>query len=280
MALDRRLHAYRPDLADARLEGQVTAARYAEGRPHTVTAALIDVRNAPRADASQTTQALMGEAVAVFDIEGDWAWCQLARDGYVGYVPAGALAEGLRQSRHEVAVLSTFLYPAPDLKTVPYTSIYMNTPLMVVEQGDKWSRIADGRYVFTRHLRPLGTASGEPVAVAQLFEHVPYLWAGRTLLGVDCSGLVQTAFQACGRSCPRDSDMMEGELGTALPFGDTGVLQRGDLVFWKGHMGMMVDDERLIHANGYHMLTVIEPLSEALARIAAMFGPATSFRRP
>ena len=280
MNLDLRLHAYRPDLADARLEGQVSAARYVEGRPHTVTAALVDVRGAPRGDASQTTQALMGEAAAVFEIENGWAWCQFERDGYVGYIPADALSEGYVQPTHQVSVTSTFLYPAADLKTAPYQAVYMNTPLAVAEGGEKWSRIADGRYVFTRHLRPLGTAFGEPVAVAQLIEHVPYLWAGRTLLGVDCSGLVQTAFQACGRSCPRDSDMMEGELGTPLPFGDTGVLQRGDLVFWAGHVGMMIDGERLIHANGHHMLTVIEPLSEALTRIAALFGPATSFRRP
>jgi cell wall-associated NlpC family hydrolase len=280
MALDPRLHAYRDDLADARLAGRVSAARYVEGRPHSVTAGLVDVRSAPRMNASQTTQALLGETVAVFDVEDDWAWCQSARDGYVGYVPAAALAPGIIQASHEVAVPSTFLYPAADLKTAPYAAVYLNTPLMVVERGDKWSRIADGRWVFTRHLRPLGTSAAEPAAVAELFEHVPYLWGGRTLLGVDCSGLVQTAFQACGRACPRDTDMMERELGVALPFGDPAVLERGDLVFWKGHMGMMVDGERLIHANGHHMLTVIEPLSEALARIAAMFGLATSFRRP
>ncbi|HUF44309.1 MAG TPA: SH3 domain-containing protein, partial [Aestuariivirgaceae bacterium] len=205
MTFDPRLHAVRPDLADARLAKHVSAARFAVGRPHSVAATLVDVRGAPRPDASQTTQALMGEAAAVFEVENGWAWCQFERDGYVGYVPADALAEGQLHTTHQVAVPSTFLYPAADLKTAPYAAVYMNTPLAVVEAGEKWSRIADGRYVFTRHLRPLGTASGEPVAVAQLFEHVPYLWAGRTLLGVDCSGLVQTAFQACGRSCPRDS---------------------------------------------------------------------------
>lgn len=280
MALDPRLNAYRPDLADARLAGKVEAARYVEGSPYIVTAGLVDVRGAPQSDASQTTQALMGEAVSVFDVKEDWAWCQLGRDGYVGYVPAAALSAGIRTATHEVAVPGTFLYPAANLKSAPYATIYMNTPLAVVEEGEKWSRIADGRYVFTRHLRPSGSVSAEPAAVAQLFEHVPYLWGGRTQLGLDCSGLVQTAFQACGRACPRDTDMMECELGEELPFGDTGELERGDLVFWAGHVGIMVDRQRLIHANGHHMLTVIEPLSDALARIAALFGPATSYRRP
>jgi len=280
MTLDPRLHAYRPDLADAGLAGKVPATRYAAGQPHTVTAPLVDVKGAPRSDASQTTQALMGEAVTIFAVEEGWAWGQLGRDGYVGYLPAAALAEGSVEASHEVAVPSTFLYPAANLKSAPYATVYMNTLLAVVETAEKWSRIADGRYVFTRHIRPKGSAEAEPAAVAQLFGNVPYLWGGRTQLGLDCSGLVQTALQACGRPCPRDTDMMERELGVALPFGDTGVLERGDLVFWAGHVGMMVDGQRLIHANGHHMLTVIEPLSEALSRIGALFGPPTSYRRP
>ncbi len=280
MTLDPRLHAFRPDLADAGLADRVSAQRYATGKPYTVTAPLVDVKGAPRSDAGQTTQALMGEAVSVFAVEEGWAWGQLGRDGYVGYLPAAGLAEGRVEASHEVAAPSSFLYPAANLKSAPYATVYMNTPLTVVEVGEKWSRIADGRFVFTRHLRPKGSAASEPAAVAQLFENVPYLWGGRTQLGLDCSGLVQTALQACGRPCPRDTDMMERDIGEALPFGDPGVLARGDLVFWAGHMGMMVDSQRLIHANGHHMLTVIEPVSEALSRIAALFGPATSYRRP
>jgi hypothetical protein len=279
MALDPRLHAYRPDLADARLADTIAAERYAEGRPHSVTAALVDVRSAPRGDAGQTTQALMGEAVLVFEIENGWAWCQLGRDGYVGYVPAAALAEGAAEASHEVAVPGTFLYPGANLKTAPYVAVYMNTPLAVVEEGEKWCRIADGRHVFTPQLRPLGADAADPAAVATLFEHTPYLWGGRTRLGLDCSGLVQTAFQACGRPCPRDTDMMERELGQPLEF-DASLLKRGDLVFWAGHVGMMLDRERLIHSNGHHMMTVIEPLTDALTRIAALFGQPTSFRRP
>lgn len=280
MKLDPRLHAFRPDLADAGLAGKVPATHYVKGRPHTVTAPLVDVKGAPRGDAGQTTQALMGEAVNVFAVEEGWAWGQLGRDGYVGYLPAAALAEGSVEASHEVAVPSTFLYPAANLKAAPYATVYMNSPLAVVETGEKWSRIADGRFVFTRHLRTRGSGAAEPAAVAQLFENVPYLWGGRTQLGLDCSGLVQTALQACGRPCPRDTDMMEREVGEALPFGDPAVLERGDLVFWAGHVGMMIDRQRLVHANGHHMLTVIEPLSEALLRIGALFGPATSYRRP
>jgi cell wall-associated NlpC family hydrolase len=279
MQFDPRLHAYRPDLADVRLEGQVSAARYVEGRPHTVVAALVDVRGAPRDDASQTTQALMGEAAAVFEVKNGWAWCQFERDGYVGYVPADALGQGCLQPTHQVSVPSTFLYPTADLKTAPYAAVYMTTPLAVVEGGEKWSRLADGRYVFTRHIRPFDAVAPEPAAIAVLLEHTPYLWGGRTRFGVDCSGLVQTAFQACGIACPRDTDMMERGFGQPLTF-DAAVLQRGDLVFWKGHVGMMLDGERLIHSNGHHMMTVIEPLPDALKRIAALFGPATSFRRP
>jgi cell wall-associated NlpC family hydrolase len=279
MPLDPRLHACRPDLADVRLKGKVSAARYVDGRPHTVVAPLVDVRGALRSDASLTTQALMGESAAVFEVENGWAWCQFDRDGYVGYVPVDALAEGHMQPTHRVSVPSTFLYPAADLKSAPYAAVYMTTPLAVVEADEKWSRIADGRYVFTRHIRPFDAVAPDPAAAAVLLEHSPYLWGGRTRFGLDCSGLIQTAFHACGVACPRDTDMMEREFGQPLAF-DAAVLQRGDLVFWKGHVGMMLDGDRLIHSNGHHMMTVIEPLSDALKRIAALFGPATSFRRP
>lgn len=280
MTRDPRLNAYRPDLADARLAGEVEAQRYVEGEPYSVAAPLVGVRSAPRPDAAQITQALMGEAATVFDVAAGWAWCQFRHDGYVGYVPAAALAPGIDEATHRVVVPTTFLYPAADLKSAPHTAIHMNTPVHVVDHGTPWSRIADGRYVFTRHLSGLGEHAAEPAAAAVLFENVPYLWGGRTQQGLDCSGLIQTAFHAAGRACPRDTDMIERDIGTALPFGDPGVLRRGDLVFWTGHVGMMLDGERLIHANGYHMLTAIEPVVQALERIATLFGPAKSFRRP
>jgi hypothetical protein len=119
MPLDPRLHAYRADLADVRLEGKVSAARYTEGRPHTVTAALVDVRSAPHADASQTTQALMGEAALVFDVANGWAWCQLARDGYVGYVPAAALAEGAAEAPTKWPCRAPSFIPPPTSRPRP-----------------------------------------------------------------------------------------------------------------------------------------------------------------
>lgn len=279
MLLDPRLHAYRPDLADARLKEQVRSARYAEGRPFTVAAPIADVRKAPHPTAGVMTQALMGEAVAVFDVSAGWAWCQLAGDGYVGYVPLETLAEGVIEATHQVSVPLSFLYPAADLKSSPRGPVYLNSLLTVADEDETWARLADGRFVFRRHVRPRGAGGAEPSGVAAMFEHVPYLWGGKTQQGLDCSGLIQIAFHAAGRPCPRDSDMIERDIGDPLPL-EPSLLERGDLVFWKGHVGMMLDRERIIHANGHHMLTVIEPVEEALARIAALYGPATSFRRP
>ena len=279
MLLDPRLHAYRPDLADVKLKDQVSSLRYAQGRPFTVAAPVADVRKAPHATAGVMTQALMGEAVAVFDISGGWAWCQLAGDGYVGYMPVDALVEGTIRATHLVSVPLTFLYPAADLKSSPRTPVYLNSRLTVRAEGETWAELADRRFVFRRHLTPLGAGAAEPASVAVMFEHVPYLWGGKTQQGLDCSGLIQIAFHAAGLACPRDSDMIEREVGEPLPL-DPDVLARGDLVFWKGHLGMMLDGERIIHANGHHMLTVIEPVGDALARIESLYGPATSFRRP
>ena len=140
--------------------------------------------------------------------------------------------------------------------------------------------LASGGYVFSRHLAGPDEHAADFVAVAEQFCNVPYLWGGRTFAGLDCSGLVQTAMLAAGSACPRDSDMMEASLGTALPADDLKALRRGDLVFWKGHVGIMVDEMRLLHANAHHLRVEIEPLAEAVARIAAAGSPVTSLRRP
>ena len=209
-----------------------------------------------------------------------WCWLQLDQDGYVGYVEADALSAEVHEATHRVVVLSTYLYPSASIKTQPATAIYLNARLTVVDQQGEFARLVDGRNVWRDHVAPLSRTEADPATVAEKFQHVPYLWGGKSQAGLDCSGLIQLAHQAAGRDCPRDSDMMHEKVGQPLLINDLDSLQRGDLVFWKGHVGMMLDSERLIHANGYHMRTVIEPLGQAVKRIAEMFGEVTGIRRP
>ena len=143
---------------------------------------------------------------------------------------------------------------------------------MLDRQGD-YVRIGEYQYVHQRHLEPL--LEKDFVAIAERFVGVPYVWGGKTAAGLDCSGLIQTALQAVGKAVPRDTDMMEKELGEPV----RAASQRGDLVFWKGHMGVMLDETRLLHANAYHMQAAIEPLADAVARIEKISSPVTSIRR-
>jgi cell wall-associated NlpC family hydrolase len=228
----------------------------------------------------QTTQALMGETVRLFEEEEGWAWVQLSRDGYVGYVNGNALSPDVTEPTHRVAVPSTYLYPEADLKTQPALAVPLNAQLTVRGSAGAFSRLADGRFVYTAHLKPAGEYETDIVAVAEMFRHVPYYWGGKSVQGLDCSGLVQLAFEACGRSALRDSDMQEATLGEALMINDLDGLRRGDLVFWKGHVGIMQDGDTLLHANGHHMLVVSESLRGARERILNQsYGAITSFRR-
>ncbi|MGE0210821.1 MAG: NlpC/P60 family protein [Parvibaculaceae bacterium] len=277
MSLDPRLNAFRPDLADARLEKHVAAERFVDGEAREIVAAATAVRKAPRGDAARLTEALLGEAVNVFERQGDWAWVQLVADGYVGYVEADALGEVGPQATHRIAVPLTHRYPAADLKSEPSWPAYLETRVAVTGEDGPWSRLAGGGHVYSRHLAPLKVHAADFVSVAEGFLGVPYLWGGKTFAGLDCSGLVQVALAAAGAAAPRDTDMQERALGEALAEGTK--LKRGDLVFWKGHVGIMLDGARLLHANGHHMQVVIEPLAEARARIAAAGFPVTSIRR-
>jgi cell wall-associated NlpC family hydrolase len=276
-ALDRRLLPARPDLAAEHLRGRVEAARFVVGEARRVVDFAAPVRREPRPDAPLDTEALHGEAVTVYDEVEGWAWGQLARDLYVGWLPANALGKPL-PATHRVGALRTFVYPAPSIKQPPLQPLSFGSEVAVAAQEGHFARLAEGGFVFERHLQPVGTIEADPVAVAERFLGVPYLWGGRTSLGLDCSALVQTALEAAGRACPRDSDMQEHELGEPLA-GGLAALRRGDLLFWKGHVAMARDAATMIHATAWTMSVIIEPIAEAVARIAAGGDPLRGVRR-
>ena len=277
--LDPRLHAHRPDLADAALAGKVEAERFVEPRLMQVIEPVVTVHKAPRFDAMQLTQALFGETVKLFHEEEGWAWVQLAKDGYVGYVNGNALSPHVVAPTHRVAVPSTFMYPDANLKTLPAIHLTLNAQVAVTAENGAYSQLSNGRFVFTAHLKHVDEVEPDFVAVAEMFRHVPYYWGGKSVQGLDCSGLVQLSLEACGMKALRDSDMQEATLGERLLVNDLDGLKRGDLVFWNGHVGIMTDEKTLLHANGHHMMVVAEPLKDAADRIASRYGQLTSIRR-
>ncbi|CAN5347014.1 C40 family peptidase [soil metagenome] len=277
MNFDPRLQAIRSDLADIRLGDLAGAVPRVEGQVRQVSAPLLSLHREPRFDSRQQTQALLGESLRVFDSREGWAWVQLERDGYVGYASEDDLTAGITAPTHRVAVNSTFLFPDADIKSQPPEIVTLNAAVTVTGTQGAYAQLSNHRFVYAAHLAPVESYESDPVSVAERFLHVPYLWGGKSVLGIDCSGLAQLALEACGIACPRDSDLQEAALGKPIAHDH---LRRGDLVFWKGHVGFMCDGEQLLHANGHHMLTVIEPLSEAVSRIAAKgAGAITSIKR-
>jgi cell wall-associated NlpC family hydrolase len=279
MHFDRRFTPARPDLAAAHLEGHVEATMFVEGREMHVVGAIADVRSAPAPDAALDTQALCGEAVTVYEEHEGWAWGQLRRDNYVGYLPSHLLGPQPREPTHRVTALRTFVYPAPNMKVPPLEALPLGAEVTVEGEGD-YVRIADHGFVYAPHLTPLAQYESDFVAVAERFLGVPYFWGGKTALGLDCSGLVQISLAAAGVAAPRDTDVQAREIGTELSLEEPLHLRRGDLVFWKGHVGIMCDAHTLLHANAHHMLVARELFAEARARILAKsFGPVIAVRR-
>ena len=278
--LDRRLHAYRPDLAASHLRGQVEAPAFVDPQAMRVVSPSAPLRREPRPDAPLDTEALMGEAVDVYERHEGWAWVQLKADGYVGYCPDDALRADIPAPTHRVATLRGFVYPGPSIKLPPMAALSLGAAVNVVGESGDFHLLANGGHVFAPHLAPLDQHEPDFVAVAERFLHVPYLWGGKTSLGLDCSGLTQLALAAAGIASPRDSDLLASiGTGVAIDDGLTG-LRRGDLVFWKGHVGILTDPQTLLHATAYTMTVFSEPLQEARDRILTKsFGAITVIRR-
>jgi cell wall-associated NlpC family hydrolase len=279
-SFDPRLTPARSDIAAKHLEGKVKAARFVEGELYAVSDALAPVRRAPSPDAPLETQALKGERVTIYDRDDNgWAWGQLARDGYVGWLPEVALTQTLITPTHRVIALRTFAFPGPSIKLPPVEQLPLGARIEIVEQDETFAVTGQQHYLPRRHVAPLDSYEPDFVAVAERFVGTPYLWGGKSSFGIDCSGLVQVALDAAGIQAPRDSDMQERALGNVVPPSQWQALRRGDLIFWKGHVAIVRDADSLVHANAHHMATAIEPLAAAITRIAAAGSEITSVRR-
>jgi cell wall-associated NlpC family hydrolase len=265
--LDPRITPARPDLAASHLRGQVEAPRYADGTLQQVIAGQAPVRNEPHHGATMITEALHGDRMTIYETNDEgWSWGQLASDGYVGWIPAAALLAPGSPPTHKVTALRTLVFPGPSIKQPPADTLPLGSLVTVAREDASFCITVSGGHIPKRHLSSLDAVEPDFVAVAERFLGVPYLWGGKTSLGLDCSGLVQVSLTACGVACPRDSDMQEIAIGRSVALGE---LQRGDLLFWKGHVAIARDTTTIIHANAHHMMVAIEPVAEAIPRIRA-----------
>lgn len=270
-----RLIAARGDIADQALKGKVEAAKFVEPETMAVRVPVLDLFSKPDATAL-ASQLIMGAPYAVLEqnTETGMAWGQAVEDGYVGYVPMSGLGPVMADMAR-VTARATHIYPEPNMKTLPKASLPLGARITArpTENGFRETPLG---YVPTQHLdQPLGD---DFVTVAEQLIGAPYLWGGSSSFGLDCSALIQIALHAMGRSAPRDSDMQEAMLGETLAEDEP--LKRGDLVFWRGHIGIMRDGQTLLHANAGAMAVALEDLDAAKSRIqAAGDGPVTSRKR-
>ncbi|MCK0140894.1 C40 family peptidase [Aliiroseovarius sp. F20344] len=281
--MDRRLTPANENVAHESLRGKVNAQRFTEGTLKQVVgdSFLLDAPSGNR-----DRQVLSGDQFNILDGDDHMVFGQSLKDGYVGYLEAWGLGDP-QTLTHRVTHRTTHMYPEPNFKS-PHNSVFhMNSQVQVVATEGKWAEVKLPKtpmsapkhgYIPMPHLCPIDEYSSDPVTIAEQFLDTPYVWAGNSGFGIDCSGLVQAALLACGIGCPADSDLQEAALGQEIPEGAP--LQRGDLLFWKGHVAMVVDDTRMIHANAHDMSVVYEDMASAITRIEAQGdGPVTSRKR-
>lgn len=273
--MDRRLWPANDRVASDALRGQVDGIDFVNGAARQVAVPVADLRSAPRGNRDRQLQ--MGQAVCIFDTRDGWSFVQSDLDGYCGYVENALLGENAAPT-HRISTRATHIYSLEDFKSAERSSLSFGASVAVVDERRKFFEIAGGGFIPKKHLRPLDRPFNDPATLAQLHFGTPYLWGGNSSFGIDCSGLIQAALIACSIDCPADSDQQMTALGADIPDGEP--LQRNDILFWTGHVGLMVDADTMIHANAHHMAVAYEPIMDAIVRIEAQGdGPVIARKR-
>lgn len=240
---------------------------------HLIARALVDLCRAP--GGPRDRQLLMGEAVRLLGAADGWAHVTAMRDGYQGHVPEAALTTG--RVTHRVCARATHIYSAPDFKSPERCGLSFGARVALLSEQGRFAQTPQG-FIPLVHLAAVDSHSADPVSVAESLLGTPYLWGGNSAFGIDCSGLVQAGCLACGLACPGDSLQQQAALGDVLP--EDAPLTRGDLIFWRGHVAWVADADTLVHANVHHMAVALEPVVQAITRIAAGdCGPVTARKR-
>lgn len=258
-------------VAHTSLRGLLDRPAYTDGTMLRVIAPLVDLLDKP--NGKRDRQLWLGDDLRVIDRDHGHVFAQTGKDGYCGWLSEAAVGEAAPPTHH-ITAPATHLYPSPSVQSPEIASLPMGARVTVSAQTEAWAQTPLG-CIPAPHLAPLGQWATDPAAVAESLLGSPYLWGGNSRAGIDCSGLVQLAHLACGLKCPADSDLQQ-TLGTAIP-DDTH--QRGDLIFWRGHVALVTDPQTLIHANGHTMSVVHEPIAVCIARIEAQTGGTVTHRR-
>ncbi len=268
--LDPRTTPARPDIAFESLKGKIEATRFTRGKVMTISTPLADLRYGPRNTEGLLTQGLLGEQFRVLDSHAGWAFGQLLTDGYVGYLEEKNLASHYPEANYRVSVPLTHIYPVPDLKTPIRMALPFGAKLCA-NPGDAREGFAEVKglgWVYAKHLVALGDRMEDFISTAKGFLNSPYLWGGRSTSGLDCSALVQLSLMAAGIPCPRDTDQQQKAVGHSTSnIPDVALAREGDLVFFPGHVGFLLGDNRLLHANAYHMRVTIDNVNEVADRV-------------
>ena len=274
---DKRTTPIRGDLADISLAGKLFAPHYAVPMLRTGIAPVTEIYAEAHATSMPVSALMHGEEFAVLDVAGDWAWGYCLHDNYLGYVRFAELGDDF-DATHIVSAAATLLVVAPSAKARVLARYPMSAQLLCGSPSECGNYLAcENGFVPRAHLSEMGSVAASPADLAEQLIGTPYSWGGRSGDAIDCSGLVQLVFGLKGIMAPRDADMQQADFGADLP--DSAMLQRGDLVFFPGHVGIMADAENIIHANGSAMAVSVEPLADATARFAEHDEPMLARKR-
>jgi len=222
---------------------------------------LSNIYKKPNVISEVTSQILYGEKFKIIAKNKSWIKIKVLFDNYTGYIKNKDYKKDHKPT-HKIFVLKANIYNKQKNKTkyfLPFAS-----RILMIRENKKFIEFEKNKWIKKNDIKKINHIEKDYLKVLKMFLKIKYLWGGKTYKGIDCSAILQLFFYYNNRFYPRDT---KDQIKYSAKKNESRVFKKGDIIFWKGHVAVCINTQKLIHAYGPEKKVLIMNIAETINRI-------------
>ena len=208
-----------------------------------------------------SSQILYGEKFKILSKKRGWLKIKTSFDNYIGYIKNKNYTDEHKPT-HKIFVLKANIYNKQKNKTkdfLPFAS-----RILMIQENKKFIEFEKNRWIKKNDIKKINHIEKDYLKILKLFLKTKYVWGGKTYRGIDCSAILQLFFYYNNKFYPRDT---KDQIKYSAKKDKGGIFKKGDIIFWKGHVAVCINSQKLIHAYGPKKKVLIMNITETINKI-------------